>query len=59
MDWILVLIRSWNFAQSHFLVLSPVGFVMVKARAEASKFYLWRFMIDQNHQGLGLGRSAI
>ena len=36
-----------------------IGFVMVEARPEANKFYLWRFMIDHNYQGLGLGRSAI
>ncbi len=37
----------------------PVGFVMVDARPETDKFYLWRFMIDKHYQGLGLGRSAI
>ena len=42
-----------------FLNEEAVGFVMVEVRAEANKFYLWRFMIDQNYQGLGLGRSAI
>ena len=42
-----------------FLNEEAVGFVMVEVRAEANKFYLWRFMIDQNFQGLGLGRSAI
>jgi diamine N-acetyltransferase len=32
---------------------------MVETNIKANKFYLWRFMIDQNYQGLGLGRSAI
>lgn len=42
-----------------YLNEEPVGFVMVEVRPEANKFYLWRFMIDQHHQGLGLGRSAV
>ena len=42
-----------------YLNEKPVGFVMVETKLEANKFYLWRFMIDQNYQGLGLGRSAI
>ncbi|MGR5152494.1 GNAT family N-acetyltransferase [Photobacterium swingsii] len=36
-----------------------VGFVMLNAHPEENTFYLWRFMIDKNYQGLGLGRSAI
>lgn len=38
---------------------TPVGFVMVDARLKDNKFYLWRFMIDENYQGIGLGRAAI
>ena len=42
-----------------YLNEEPVGFVMVDARPETNKFYLWRFMIDQRHQSLGFGRAAI
>jgi diamine N-acetyltransferase len=42
-----------------FLDEEPVGFVMVEVNIETHKFYLWRFMIDQHHQGCRLGRSAI
>ena len=42
-----------------YLNEEPVGFVMVDARPETNKFYLWRFMIDQRHQGLGFGRAAM
>jgi len=42
-----------------YLNETPVGFAMVEVCAEPNKFYLWRFMIDKNYQGLGLGRGAI
>jgi len=46
---------------------TPVGFVMMEHRsAERStlndnepNYIIWEFMIDKNHQGKGLGRSAI
>jgi diamine N-acetyltransferase len=42
-----------------YLNEKPIGFVMVKINIQTDTFYLWRFMIDQNYQGLGLGRRAI
>ncbi|MGF1689943.1 GNAT family N-acetyltransferase [Photobacterium kagoshimensis] len=42
-----------------YLNEAPVGFVMIDARPEENTFYLWRFMIDGDYQGAGLGRSAI
>ena len=46
---------------------TPVGFVMIEHRsAERSvlgdnepNYIVWEFMIDKNHQGKGLGRSAM
>lgn len=37
----------------------PVGFVMLDDRPSESKYYLWRFMIDAQYQGLGFGRKAM
>ncbi|WP_085933506.1 GNAT family N-acetyltransferase [Enhydrobacter aerosaccus] len=37
----------------------PVGFVMWRTADEAETAYLWRFMIDRNHQGKGYGERAI
>lgn len=36
-----------------------VGFVMLKLDHEKSEYYLWRFMIDKNHQGKGYGKVAL
>ena len=36
-----------------------VGFVMVYRDQAARDFYIWRFMIDARHQGLGYGRRAV
>lgn len=38
---------------------TPVGFVMLSDDDEEPRYYLWRFMIDQHHQGLGYGRQAM
>lgn len=46
---------------------TPIGFVMMEYRsAERStlddnehNYVIWEFMIDKNHQGKGLGRSAM
>ncbi len=38
---------------------TPVGFAMLYDDAEASEYYLWRFMIDGRFQGRGYGRWAI
>lgn len=37
----------------------PVGFVMTYEDPEKAEYELWRFMIDQNHQGKGYGRQAL
>lgn len=37
----------------------PVGFVMLEDDEEKARYTLWRFMIDAQHQGRGLGRRAL
>lgn len=37
----------------------PAGFVMWKPIDQIEVVYLWRSMIDQNHQKMGYGRQAI
>ncbi len=37
----------------------PAGFVMLHDEPAASKYYLWRFMIDHRWQGRGVGRRAL
>lgn len=36
-----------------------VGFVMLKLDHVKPDYYLWRFMIDKNHQGKGYGKLAL
>jgi diamine N-acetyltransferase len=38
---------------------TPVGFVMLHDDPEEQKYFLWRFMIDAEHQGRGYGRRAL
>ena len=46
---------------------TPIGFVMLEHRSaerstlddNAPNYVVWEFMIDKNHQGKGLGRSAM
>lgn len=38
---------------------TPVGFVMLELDTENSKYSVWRFMIDKEHQGKGYGKQAI
>jgi diamine N-acetyltransferase len=38
---------------------TPVGFVMLALEPEYAKYYLWRFMIDRNHQRKGYGVQAM
>jgi diamine N-acetyltransferase len=57
-----------SIAQAHFNPVAvfravyaddePVGFIMWRPDDGASCF-LWRFMIDKDHQGKGYGRQAI
>jgi len=36
-----------------------VGFVMLQFDDEEKEYSVWRFMIDQKHQGKGYGRAAM
>jgi diamine N-acetyltransferase len=36
-----------------------VGFVMLYTKVEDGALFVWRFMIDQRHQGRGLGGAAL
>ena len=38
---------------------SPIGFVMLDLNMEENKCYLWRYMIDEKHQGKGYGKIAL
>jgi diamine N-acetyltransferase len=38
---------------------TPVGFVMVSDDAEKSEYYLWRYMVTGEYQGLGFGLRAL
>lgn len=38
---------------------TPVGFVMLDQDEEKAEYYIWRFMIDEKHQGKGYGTLAI
>ena len=61
--------NSVSIAQAHFEPRAwfravyageePVGFVMVSEDPEAAEYFLWRLMIDHNHQGKGYGRAAL
>ena len=36
-----------------------VGFIMTSEARENGEYFLWRLMIDQNHQGKGYGSAAV
>ena len=38
---------------------TPVGFVLMMEPADEPCLYVWRLMIDENHQGKGYGRAAM
>ncbi|MBS3949792.1 MAG: GNAT family N-acetyltransferase [Peptococcaceae bacterium] len=38
---------------------TPVGFLMLHEEPEKGQYYLWRFMIDKEHQGKGYGKEAL
>lgn len=38
---------------------TPVGFLMLSDQPDKGAYYLWRFMIDAQHQGKGYGRCAL
>ena len=37
----------------------PVGFIMTSEAPENGEYFLWRLMIDQDHQGNGYGSAAV
>ena len=37
----------------------PVGFIMTSEVRENGEYFLWRLMVDQNHQGKGYGSAAV
>ena len=37
----------------------PVGFIMLYADSKKTEYFLWRLMIDQEHQGKGFGYLAM
>ena len=37
----------------------PVGFIMLFDDPETPRYYVWRMMIDAEHQGKGYGRRAM
>ena len=38
---------------------TPIGFAMLSDIPEKAEYFLWRFMIDAQHQGKGFGKSAL
>ncbi|MEH6587072.1 MAG: GNAT family N-acetyltransferase [Halioglobus sp.] len=36
-----------------------IGFVMLELDPGKAQYYLWRYMIDKQHQGHGYGRQAL
>ncbi|MDD9961356.1 MAG: GNAT family N-acetyltransferase [Gammaproteobacteria bacterium] len=38
---------------------TPVGFLMLSIQPEQGEYFLWRFMVDAQHQGRGYGRRAL
>jgi diamine N-acetyltransferase len=61
--------NSVSIAQAHFEPRAwfraiyageePVGFVMAYEDPDKPEYFLWRLMIDHNHQGKGYGRAAL
>ncbi|MDJ0953745.1 MAG: GNAT family N-acetyltransferase [Acidimicrobiia bacterium] len=38
---------------------TPVGYVLLSENRAKPRYYLWRYMIDHNHQRRGYGRAAM
>ena len=38
---------------------NPVGFLMLSDQPDKGEYFLWRFMVDAQHQGKGYGRRAL
>jgi diamine N-acetyltransferase len=49
--------KAW--ARGVFAGDTPVGFAMLRDDPEEQKYYLWRYMIAGEYQGLGFGRRAL
>jgi diamine N-acetyltransferase len=49
--------KAW--ARAVYAGDTPVGFVMLKDDPEEQRYYVWRFMIAGEYQGLGFGRRAM
>jgi len=49
--------RAWF--RAIYLGEDPVGFLMLEDDQENARYVLWRLMIDERHQGNGVGRMAI
>ena len=50
---------SEEWIQAIYADETPVGLAVVNVNTEQTRFFLWRFMIDAQYQGLKLGRRAI
>jgi diamine N-acetyltransferase len=60
----LISIAQAYFEKNHWMRAiyandEPVGFIMLYDDPITPKYFLWRLMVDQRHQGKGYGRSAI
>lgn len=61
--------NSYSVAQAHFEKAAwfrgicfneePVGFAMLSIKKEKAEYWIWRFMIADQHQGKGYGKAAI
>ena len=48
-----------GWCRAAYLDGEPVGFFLVKELESGTRMYLCRFMVDQHHQGKGLGRRIM
>ncbi|MEP0203109.1 MAG: GNAT family N-acetyltransferase [Halioglobus sp.] len=61
--------NAWSIAQGTYSELAwlraiyaddaPIGFVMLELNPAKEEYWVWRFMIDAQHQGNGYGRKAL
>ena len=38
---------------------TPIGFLMLSDQPDKGEYFLWRFMVDAQHQGKGYGRRTL
>ena len=65
----LVAPNGWSIAQAHYSKYAwyrgiyaddePVGFVMLYLDKDKPEYFLWRLMVDREHQGKGYGYKAM